>query len=216
MKIKLAPHHSRALTFVEVIVGVVVLLGLLVLILPYFAQCHSRATRIVCVCNLKEVGLGFRTWAGDHGELYPMKFYTNRAGGPRWLASGDLFRYFQVLSNSVKSLTNLVCPDDKQVRSATNFAGDFGPQTISYFAALQADESDPNMFLAGDRNITNGLPILGGLLRLDTNRVAGWIHKIHHGAGNIAITDGSVQQLKSSGLNTAVLHSGVTNWLLFP
>ncbi len=72
------------------------------------------------------------------------------------------------------------------------------------------------MFLAGDRNITNGLPVKNGLLLLDTNRVAGWTHQIHHGAGNIAMTDGSVQQLTSSGLNSAVRASGVTNWLLFP
>ena len=93
---------------------------------------------------------------------------------------------------------------------------DFNNQRVSYFVGVQALESNPNMFLAGDRNITNGLPLKSGLLRVDTNRVAGWTDKIHHGAGNIAVTDGSVQQWTSSGLNSAVRASGDTNWLVFP
>ena len=74
----------------------------------------------------------------------------------------------------------------------------------------------PNLLLSSDRDLTSGPGPLDGVLTLSTNQSACWLGKIHHGAGNIAITDGSVQQLTSSGLNTAVLHSGATNWLLFP
>ena len=120
------------------------------------------------------------------------------------------------MSNELNAPKIALCPEDRERRAAVNFTSDFNNQRVSYFVGLQADESSPNMFLVGDHHITNGMPMLGGLLRLDTNRVVGWTQNIHHGAGNTAMNDGSVQQLTSRELNSAVRSSGATNWLLFP
>jgi prepilin-type N-terminal cleavage/methylation domain-containing protein/prepilin-type processing-associated H-X9-DG protein len=51
----------------------------------------------------------------------------------------------------------------------------------------------------------------------------GWTQKMHQGAGNVGLADGSVQQVTASGLRSALVHSGDAstgaqgpNWILFP
>ena len=48
----------------------------IVAVLVSFGSCaistsRERAWRISCAGNLKNVGLGLKMWAGDHGEIYP-------------------------------------------------------------------------------------------------------------------------------------------------
>ena len=197
-----------------VIIAVVGLLAAM-LIMPAGTD-KSKVLRIVCGNQLKSVAFAFRIWAGDNGDRYPMAFYTNAAGGPAFADSSNAFRYFEVISNELSTPVLLVCPKDRARRIATNFTSDFNNQRVSYFVGLQARKSNPNLLLAGDRDLTSGPGPLDGVLTLSTNQSARWLGKLHPEGGNVALTDGSVSQLTSSGLNTAVLHSGVTNWLLFP
>ncbi len=216
MKILPATPRNRAVSLPELVAILAVVVLLFVIFILPSGILKNKAPRIYCVNNLKQVASAFRVWGADHGGQYPMGVYTNAMGGQAFADSSNSFRYFQVMSNELSEPKIAWCPEDGKRRAAVNFTSDFSNHRLSYFVGLQAAESNPNMFLAGDRNITNGLPVKNGLLLLDTNRVAGWTRQIHHGAGNIAFTDGSVQQLTSSGLNTAMLHSGITNWLVFP
>ncbi|HWY74380.1 MAG TPA: hypothetical protein VN281_02120 [Verrucomicrobiae bacterium] len=86
---------------------------------------------------------------------------------------------------------------------------------MSYFLELDADETEPAMLLAGDRNVTNGAPLINGILTLTTNRPTGWTSAIHRVNGNVALGDGSVQQLSSARLRDAVAATG-TNAILIP
>jgi hypothetical protein len=86
---------------------------------------------------------------------------------------------------------------------------------LSYFLELDADETEPAMLLAGDRNVTNGAPLINGILTLTTNRPTGWTSAIHRVNGNVALGDGSVQQLSSARLRDAVAATG-TNAILIP
>ena len=71
---------------------------------------------------------------------------------------------------------------------------------ISYFIGLDADESMPQMFLAGDRNLLiNGAPARTGAVSLTSKDRLEWGKTIHHGQGNIALADGSVQELSLHG-----------------
>jgi prepilin-type processing-associated H-X9-DG protein len=47
------------------------------------------------------------------------------------------------------------------------------------------------------------------LLNLTTNRLTGWTAEMHNKVGNIAMADGSVQQLSILGLQTAVTNTGI-------
>ena len=88
---------------------------------------------------------------------------------------------------------------------------------MSFFYGIDATETNAQMMLSGDRNITNRTSVRNGLLELTTNSVAGWTAEIHNKVGNIVLSDGSVQQVSSVGLRNATTHTGVaTNRLQMP
>lgn len=210
-------NHASGLTLIEILVVIAILIIVAGLLIPAPTHDKVKASRIKCVSNLKQVGLAFRVWEGDNDNKYPMSVYTNAAGGALYTNSVDLFRYFQVMSNELSNPQILICPMDKKRHAATNFSTDFDGTHISYFVGLEADETLPQSFLAGDSNITNGLPLNHGILKLTTNRPCDWNAERHVYAGNIGLADGSVQQFSSSALRTAIQHTGLaTNRLLMP
>ena len=75
---------------------------------------------------------------------------------------------------------------------------------------MDADHTIPQLLLIGDRNITKGLAPVNGLLVISPARAAGWTREMHDRQGNIALTDGSVQQFTSSRLNAG------TNRIVIP
>ncbi|MBI3191978.1 MAG: type II secretion system protein, partial [Pedosphaera parvula] len=89
---------------------------------------------------------------------------------------------------------------------------------ISYFLGLDADETRPQMILAGDRNLSlNGKPVKSGLLSVTTNDVLGVTAELHAFAPNVVLSDGSVQQFNSGRFRAQLLPSGAaTNRFLVP
>ena len=67
---------------------------------------------------------------------------------------------------------------------------------MSYFAATDADETRPSKILSGDRNLIGGT--FAGAKETFTSDnqalLASWDGHIHVKAGNIGLSDGSVQQ----------------------
>ena len=53
-----------------------------------FAMAQDKAQRIQCVSNMKQIGLGLRMWANDHGDVMPPDFLTaqNELNSPKILA----------------------------------------------------------------------------------------------------------------------------------
>ncbi len=141
---------------------------------------------------------------------------------------------FCVMSNELSTPKILNCPSDTRSPSivipATNFneicygnpmqANPTTVQAISYFVSGDAVESNPQMLLCGDYNIgstvgtvpplTNNLPDVtywNGTL-VGVNGDWGWTaNSLHLKVGNVAITDGSVQQFSVSGLQDALINS---------
>lgn len=133
------------------------------------------------------------------------------------ILAGDVLSTFRVMSNELSTPRILLCPSDDKGQSATNFTTDFDVTKISYFVGADAVATNASMFLAGDRNLTNGTRLRNGLLELTTSRPSGWTSEIHQKAGNIGFADGSVQQLSNLGLRTALESTGVaTNRLAIP
>ncbi len=107
---------------------------------------------------------------------------------------------------------------------------------VSFFVGVEGDETKPGMLLSGDRNL-EGTPTfngnvagsirrnfvfgqsifgdLGNAFRRisvpagqNDNEISWTDNDIHQAAGNVALADGSVQQVTTSRLREAILNSG--------
>jgi prepilin-type processing-associated H-X9-DG protein len=203
------------MTFIEVVMVVAVILLLAAVVLPWLRGNQQRQRRITCTSNLVQIGVACRTWALGHSDLYPAVASGSLGGAQKDVASGEAFRWFQVMSNELASPRVLVCPADDRVR-ATSFSTGLSNRNLSYFVGLDAVDTNPQMFLAGDRNLTNGLAPTNGILVLITNRPTGWTHAIHRFQGNVALADGSVQQFSTPRLRTAIPSNGTPERLAMP
>src|SRR5215472_13254462 len=169
MKTTIRANHYGGMTLIEVLVVLVVLTILMLIILP--AQPHriARALRIQCVNNLKQTGLAYHVWEGDHGDQYPMAVSETNGGSMEFTTGPNAFRHYLVMSNELSTPRILVCPADSGANRfyATNW--NIGNSNISYFVGVDAKEAFVTTFLSGDRNITNGSPLKNWLLELTTN-----------------------------------------------
>jgi hypothetical protein len=225
MNPRFSNKRNNALTRVEVMVVIVVLMILAVVIFQAFHSSYSNmrgirseVQRTYCVRNLKQIGIAFRIWEGDHNDKYPMQVSVTNGGAMELVAGGNVTACFLALSNKLITPEPLFCPADIRRFQATNFATSFNRSNISYFVNLDAVESYPQMFLDGDDNLTvGGVRVRPGIFNLWTNATIGWTKERHHGGGNIGLADGSVQQLTTDGLQQALQQTGVaTNRLVIP
>ncbi len=209
------PRHLglKAFTMVDLIVvlGIIVLLAALAI--PAVQRAKQKAWRIQCADNLKQCGLGYRTWAIDSGAEFIAEGATNREPAFVFIPGGGASSYFQVLSNQIGDPKFLVCPADTRM-PAKGFGPGFSNTNLSYFINPDVLEVCPQIFLSGDRNLTNGLPVQEGILLLVPDEPIGWTSELHNRQGNVALADGSVQGFSNSRLHEAVV--GITNRLATP
>ena len=167
--------HKKAFTLIELLVVIAIIAILAAMLLPALAAAKRKAQRINCVSNLKQIGLAFKVWEGDHGDAYPMSVSTSAGGAEELVCSSqsgvnpgkDSF-----IDHLLSCPTNwptpkvLLCPsDDSHTISATNFtqvqigyattsaAGNNAGGFVSYFIVGEASDAFPQMILSGDRNL---------------------------------------------------------------
>jgi prepilin-type N-terminal cleavage/methylation domain-containing protein/prepilin-type processing-associated H-X9-DG protein len=250
--------NKRGFTLIELLVVIAIIAILASMLLPALAKAKEKAHRIACTSNLKQIGVGMKVWNIDYNDRYPMQVPTSEGGPPNQSSFstapyGGQFTYqvFGVLSNELSTPRILICPSDER-NANTNFnmlAGNTTAGTymanahVSFFIGKDAQETNPQMLLAGDRNIVGQAPggnvpnpVPGGgfgnvgAVALGTNfnaitQTPAWTDKIHRGHGNVLMTDGSAQQVSSARLRELLRNSGDTsgtpaspgpNTILFP
>lgn len=208
MKLRFSLSTCRASTLTDVLIVIVTVFLLAALFLPMLAKSKSRASRINCVSNLKQVGLGFRMWSNDHNDLFPWYVQTTNGGtkvGETF--ASEVSANFMVCSNEISSPKILACSYDAGRSKARQFGGTaaeggFSKANLSYFIGREADETLPQSVLCGDRNIqksksdpTAADPSLLAFNNSPTNNTdARWKGTIHVRYGNLCLGDGSVLQ----------------------
>lgn len=141
------PRSAKAFTRLElllVIAGLIVGAGF---VLAMLARRGPKISRLHCINNLKNIGLGFRIFATDNKDQFPWEFSTN-SGGTRELR-GNIVAQFSHVSNELPTMV-LICPERiPAMKIARDFAH-LSSSNIGYFINLSASESKPDSLLVGD------------------------------------------------------------------
>jgi hypothetical protein len=214
VNISFYPKRNYAVTLIEVLAVILFLAFLFAAIVPAYNREKHKAQRIHCSDNLHQISFAFVKWDRAHAGNFPMFVSETNGGSMEYDMGPNVWRHFLAISNQLSTPKILFCP--AEFEGGRTIAPDFAHLknlNTSYFVGVVSNEIDPQLFLSGDRNITNGIPLNNGILELTASRPAVWTTEIHNRVGNIACADGSVMQLSSSGLRSAI---ATTNRLRIP
>ena len=204
--------RARAFTLLELLVSIAVIAVLAGLMLPALSYAKEKARRAQCIHNLKQVTLAMHEFASDH-EVYPWRL-PPMDGGSQTMTQAA--KSFQVMSNYLTTPELLVCPSDQRQRIDSIVL--VRNTNVSYFVGIEAHEDQPNILIAGDRNIEGGrlkrnCPVAEVYnVATEFSKVeipnAGWSKAAHRRRGNIALGDGSAHQVSPQELRDALFGSG--------
>lgn len=235
MKPRFSKKRNSGMTLLEVGVAIAVVMILVCVFLSTNDnyRVERRAQKISCVSNLKQIGLSYRLWEGDHGDTYPTGVSVTNGGSMEIIATGDVLQTFLVMSNELSTPKILFCPADATRTMANSFAA-LASSNISYFISADAtNDQNKQLVVFGDDNFAvGGVPVKPGLLELSKNAPVAWTSARHHqvsekphfwtttheeSIGNLILGDCSVQQVNTENLQNTLRQTGLaTNRLAIP
>jgi competence protein ComGC len=213
---------TGAFTRNELVVLIAFLVFLVIVALPGLEHQQDKSKRMNCVSDLKMLGIAYRVWANDHGDRYPFATSVTNGGWRELLddTKAGAFCWTNYVTMAAKLDENpyfLRCPADE--RTGANYFSNISNTNISYFVCVNANDSNPQAILAGDRNLGPGStpdseygfsPADGKGNDVLVKGPVCWSLKMHSvgrtpTSGNILLGDGSAQQVTSGNLRM--------NWL---
>lgn len=197
-------QRAKGFTLVELLVVIAIISLLAALLMPALEGSKQRAKRIVCESQLRQIGIGFQTFAHDHNSKFPMEVSTNDGGSMEFVQNSYLmnglfyfgYRNFQPLAGVLQNPNILVCPADIDRSPAMNFNA-LQNTNVSYFVGVNADYNQPMSILAGDGNLATSTSLLQGTAG---SRLT-WTRQVHEFKGNVLFSDCHVEEWKD-GDNT--------------
>lgn len=225
-------QNNSGATLLEML-GIIAVVALIaMLILPYFARGCRNYPRINCVNNLRNIGLGFNTFAAEFAGAYPWQVEEDLGGialpppGAEATASNNVFAFFACISNELATPKIIHCVSDQRPRPVANtfaFGLSLGAESAkipSYFLGVEKSPSTPDSIIAGDRNLLIRSVGLDDNTSANYNRITvvstpeiqshssqsfGWSTNLHQSKGNLLFGDGRVEQVNTRHRTRRVL-----------
>jgi len=183
-------RQTTAFTLIELLVVIAVLALLAATMLPALAVSKRSVQKVSCVNNLKQVGIAFRVWEGNHGGHYPMAVSYASGGANEYLShstgnnnsanSGSQpstgfgqpaylpQMAFMVMSNELATTKIVYCPADNFHTPATNFTyqnfvgGNIYPPGAGPITTSQTFLSGCSYFVGADATEADPQSIISG------------------------------------------------------
>jgi prepilin-type processing-associated H-X9-DG protein len=192
------------------ILAAAVFLIIIVLLPSAMTGSHSRkASRVVCMTQLKQISLAMLVWAEENKMDFPMHVSFTNGGSKELTARGWVAPTFWAISNQLQTPTAVTCPDDKKRLPRADAFSSLTDRKISYFIHLDATlhEQKQDWVLLGDRHVAtngvalpagiDGVALPAGIVQIHDPQTVSWTTNIHQGQGNVALADGGVHQVNS-------------------
>jgi hypothetical protein len=192
------------------------------MLMPALSSAMARAKRIWCENNLRQIGIGFHLFLHDHNGKCPMAVTMADGGAEEFVQNGYAvpgafyfsYRQFQVLSNELVVPAILVCKADEHRLPATSFSTLLNTN-LSYFVGVDADFSQPNSLLAGDRNLACNPSPSPTILHTTSGANFWWTSDLHTLKGNVLYSDTHVEEWNNHSLKANFLYNPFATYDLF-
>ena len=106
-------RNRRAFTLLELLIVIVIIAGLVALLMPAMAKARTRGRLTACATNLRQIGLGFRSYLQDNNDIFPYaSFMPSVSPSPLPLEAQPLY-ISEVMEKHVGGTDKVfACPQD--------------------------------------------------------------------------------------------------------
>lgn len=223
-----------AFTRIELVVVIFVILVVVSLSIPLSSD-KTKAQRLTCLNNLKEISTAYRLWCSDGGDRPTAGTKVVNGGWADLLTNAGqgaiCWTNYAIMANELgQSPKLLTCPSDER-QPSEDLKTDFKDNThLSYFVGVSVNDLFPQSIQGGDRNLGPGtVPDAeygyspkngkGNDVAVPISGPVSCSLKMHSagnsaGAGNFLLGDGSGQQASSTSFNQNWLRNATPtiNW----